>query len=82
MSSKMRDYLACLRPRAEPFRARSMGLWLVGHHPILSKGDNPKRLGLKRPFALLCPRSPGLVPRSHLSCLLMDSLVKRALFPK
>src|SRR5574341_1381406 len=54
-----------------------MGLCLAGHHLILSEGENPKRLGLKRPFALLCPRSPGLAPWSHRSYLLMDSLVSR-----
>lgn len=54
-----------------------MGLCLVGHHLILSEGENPKLLGLKRPFALQCPRSPGLAPWSHRSYLLMDSLVSR-----
>ena len=52
-----------------------MGLCRGGHHPVLSEDENPKRLGLKRPFALPCLRSPGLVPRSHLSYLLMDSLL-------
>jgi hypothetical protein len=52
-----------------------MGLCLVGHHPNLSEGENPNGLGLKRAFTLLCPRSPGLAPRSHLSYLFMDSLV-------
>jgi len=52
-----------------------MGLCLVGHHPVLSTGKNPQRLGLIRPLALLCPRSPGLDPRSRHSYLIMDSLV-------
>ena len=74
-STLLRDYLVALRPTTESFRARSMALCLVGHHPVLSKGENPKRLGLKRPFELLCPRSTGLVPRSHLGYLPMDSFV-------
>jgi len=43
--------------------------------PLLSEGKIPERLDLKRTFALPYPRSPGLVPRSHFSCLLIDSLV-------
>src|SRR3990172_9339234 len=58
-----------------------MGLCLVGHHLILSEGEYPKRLGLKRPFALLCPRSPSLAPWSHRSYLLVDSLVSRCWGP-
>jgi len=28
------------KPRDKPFRARAMGLWLVGHHPIRSRSDD------------------------------------------
>jgi len=65
MSTFLRDYLVALRPTTESFQARSMALCLVGHHPVLSKGEDPKRLGLICPLALRCPRSPGLDPRSH-----------------
>lgn len=61
--------------RADSFQARSMGLCLGSRHPVLSGRENSKRLGLKRPFALPRPRTPGLGPRSHFSCLLMDALV-------
>ena len=62
--------------RTEPFRSRSIGLCLLGHHPLLSMGENIQRLGLKVTFPLLCPRSPGLGPRSLLGYLIIvDSLV-------
>jgi hypothetical protein len=75
MSSLFRDYVASVRPRGEPFRSRSMVLCLAGHHPILSIGGNARRQGLKTTFALLCPRSPGLTPRSLFGYLIVDSLI-------
>ena len=62
-------------PRAEPFRARSIGLWLVGHHPILSEGGYSPGLGLNATCTLLCPRSTGLAPRLPYGTLLISSLV-------
>jgi hypothetical protein len=63
MSSLFRDYVASVRPRGEPFRSRSMVLCLAG-----------RRQGLKTTFALLCPRSPGLTPRSLFGYSIVDSL--------
>jgi hypothetical protein len=76
MSSLFRDYVASVRPRGEPFRSRSMVVCLAGHHPVLSIGGNARRQGLKTTFALLCPRSPGLTPRSLfglLNCGLLNN---------
>ncbi len=40
MSSLVAGHVTYLSsPRAEPFRERSIGLCLVGHHPVLSRGD-------------------------------------------
>jgi hypothetical protein len=75
MSSLFRDYVASVRPRGEPFRSRSMVLCLAGHHPVLSIGGNARRQGLKTTFALLCPRSPGLTPRSLFGYSIVDSLI-------
>src|SRR5512145_2890822 len=75
MSSLFRDYVASVRPRGEPFRSRSMVLCLAGHHPVLSIGGNARRQGLKTTFALLCPRSPGLTPRSLFGYLIVDSTI-------
>jgi hypothetical protein len=75
MSSLFRDYVASVRPRVEPFRSRSMVLCLAGHHPVLSIGGNARRQGLKTTFALLCPRSPGLTPRSLFGYSIVDSLI-------
>jgi hypothetical protein len=72
MSSLFRDYVASVRPRGEPFRSRSVVLCLAGHHPVLS---NARRQGLKTTFALLCPRSPGLSPRSLFGYSIVDSLI-------
>src|SRR5512134_99565 len=76
MSSLFRDYVARVRPRGEPFRSRSMVLCLAGHHPVLSIGGNARRQGLKTTFALLCPRSPGLTPRSLFGYAIVDSLIR------
>jgi hypothetical protein len=54
-----------------------MVLCLAGHHPVLSIGGNACRQGLKTTFALLCPRSPGLIPRSLFGYLIVDSLIMR-----
>src|SRR5512145_446421 len=75
MSSLFRDYVASVRPRGEPFRSRSMVLCLTGHHPVLSIGGNARRQGLKTTSALLCPRSPGLAPRSLFGYSIVDSLI-------
>ncbi|HEY7560459.1 MAG TPA: hypothetical protein VIH18_37265, partial [Candidatus Binatia bacterium] len=48
-----------------------------GHHPVLSIGGNARRQGLKTTFALLCPRSPGLTPRSLFGYSIVDSLITR-----
>ncbi|HEY7554841.1 MAG TPA: hypothetical protein VIH18_08530, partial [Candidatus Binatia bacterium] len=48
---------------------------LAGHHPVLSIGGNARRQGLKTTFALLCPRSPGLTPRSLFGYSIVDSLI-------
>ena len=50
MSSVFRGHVAVLRPRAKPFRSRSMGLCLEGHHPFRSKCDNCERRGLQGNF--------------------------------
>jgi hypothetical protein len=52
-----------------------MVLCLAGHHPVLSIGGNARRQGLKTTFALLCPRSPGLTPRSVFGYSIVDSLI-------
>src|SRR5512134_3240704 len=75
MSSLFRDYVASVRPRGEPFRSRSMVVCLAGHHTVLSIGGNARRQGLKTTFALLCPRSPGLTPRSLFGYSIVDSLI-------
>jgi hypothetical protein len=53
-----------------------MVLCLAGYHPVLSIGGNARRQGLKTTFALLCPRSPGLTPRSLFEYSIMDSLIR------
>src|SRR5512145_781834 len=75
MSSLFRDYVASVRPWGEPFRSGSMVLCLAGHHPVLSIGGNARRQGLKTTFALPCPRSPGLTPRSPFGYSIVDSLI-------
>jgi hypothetical protein len=52
-----------------------MVLCLAGHHPVVSIGGNARRQGLKTTFALLCPRSPGLTPRSLFGYSIVDSLI-------
>jgi len=64
---------AGVRTTGEPFRSRSMVFCLAGHHAILSMGGNAQRRGLKTSFVLLCPRSPGLTPRSLLGYLFLNS---------
>ncbi len=63
-------------PRAEPFRARSMGMYLVGHHPVRSKGGDLHRPGLNATSTFLCPRSSGLTPRLPLGYLLSKGLLQ------
>ena len=60
--------------RALPSVANGSVLWRPPPGPL--QGCKSKRLGLKRPFAFLCPGSPGLAPRSQLSYLLIDCLVR------
>ena len=54
-------------PGNEPFQARSMSFCLEGRHPIHSGGAYLIGPGLNVTFVLLCPRSPGLVPRIRMS---------------
>ena len=54
-----------------------MGLCLVGHHPVRSKGGDSRRPGQNATSTFMCPRSPGLTPRSPDGYLLMNSLVNR-----
>src|SRR5438034_6836341 len=51
MSSLICGHLKFLPPRAEPLRARSMGLCLVGHHPILSSVAVPTVQARTRPLS-------------------------------
>ena len=62
-------------PRGNPFRTRSMGLWLVGHHAVLPKGGLSNGSGRNPTSMLLCPRSSGLAPRLPYGYLLLNSLV-------
>src|SRR5438046_8506480 len=68
MSSLICGHLKFLPPRAEPLRARSMGLCLVGHHPILSSVAIPTVPARTRP---LCSRARAL----HASPLLLIGYV-------
>jgi hypothetical protein len=52
-----------------------MVLCHAGHHPVLSIGGNARRQGLKTTFALRCPRSPGLTPRSLFGYSIVDSFI-------
>src|SRR5919106_2709562 len=42
-------HLTSIRPRPEPCRARSMGLWLVGRRPVLSEGGYSNSPDLNAP---------------------------------
>jgi hypothetical protein len=56
------------------------GQWfsaLPRHNPVLSTGGNARRKGLKTTFALLCPRSPALTPRSLFGYSIVDSLISK-----
>jgi hypothetical protein len=50
------------RPRDEPFQARAIGLCLVDHHPIRSRGGYSNGPGLNASFRFGCPRFPRLAP--------------------
>src|SRR5918996_4201592 len=52
------------KPGDKPFRPRSIGLYLVGHHPIRSNGGGSHGPGLSVTFTSLCPQPPGLASRS------------------
>jgi hypothetical protein len=53
MSSLVAGHVAYLgSPRSEPFRARSIGLCLVGHHPVLSSGGYSHCTGQNATFTL------------------------------
>src|ERR671919_2518814 len=52
------------KPRGNPFRPRSIGLYLVGRHPIRSNGDGSHGPGLNVTSTSLCPQPPGLASRS------------------
>jgi len=49
MSSLVSGHLKLLPPRVEPFRARSMGLCLVGHPPVRSRVAIPTVRARTRP---------------------------------
>src|SRR5918996_2787324 len=52
------------KPRGKPFRPRSIGLYLVGRHPIRSNGDGSHGPGLSVTSTSPCPQPPGLASRS------------------
>ena len=52
-----------------------MGLWLVGHHPVLPERGLSNGSGQNATSTFLCPRSSGLATRSQNGYLLMNSLV-------
>src|ERR687891_92606 len=52
------------KPRDKPFRPRSIGLYLVGHHPIRSNGGDSHGPGLNVTSTSPCPQPPGLASRS------------------
>src|SRR5919106_5494058 len=52
------------KPRGKPFRPRSIGLYLVGRHPIRSNGDGSHGPGLSVTSTSPCPQPPGLAFRS------------------
>src|SRR5918996_4040242 len=52
------------KPRDKPFRSRSIGLYLVGRHPIRSNGGGSHGPGLNVTFTSVCPQPPGLASRS------------------
>src|SRR5918996_2373249 len=66
-------HLTSIRPRPEPCRARSMGLWLVGRRPVLSEGGYSNSPDLNATFTFVCLRSPLTRPRSLHGYVLMNS---------
>src|ERR671919_2682898 len=52
------------KPRGKPFRPRSIGLYLVGRHPVRSNGGGSHGPGLNVTSTSLCPQPPGLSSRS------------------
>jgi hypothetical protein len=46
-------------------RPRSIGLYLLGRHPIRSKGGGSHGPGLNVSSTFLCPQPPGLASRSR-----------------
>src|SRR5438094_2704734 len=63
MSSLICGHLKFLPPRAEPLRARSMGLCLVGHHPHPLQCSYSHSPGQNATFMFACPRATRLAPR-------------------
>jgi hypothetical protein len=53
------------KPRGKPFRPRSIGRYLVGRHPLRSKGGNCNGPGLNATSTSLCPQPLGLASRSR-----------------
>src|SRR5919106_3491761 len=53
------------KPRGKHFRERSIGLYLVGRHPIRSKGGGSHGPGLSVTSTSPCPQALGLASRSH-----------------
>src|SRR5918996_6425893 len=52
------------KPRDKPFRPRSIGLYLVGRHPLRSNGGGSHGPGLNVTSTYPCPQPPGLASRS------------------
>ena len=64
MSPLFRDHVAAPRPKAKPFRSRSMVLCLDGPPPRPLRGDNNLHLGLKnnllRPMPAISRARPSV----------------------
>jgi hypothetical protein len=74
------SFLNARHPQAKPFRARSIGLYLVGHRPVHSEGGYSLSSGLNAICTLLCPRSTGLAPSVALRLLnngLLNNFARR-----
>ncbi len=61
--ARSRLRLSSPRPELGTKAAECLGPCLVGHHPIRSEGAYSPGPGLNVTCTLLCPRSPGLIPR-------------------
>jgi hypothetical protein len=75
MSSLLRDCLLVCKRGASPSERGQWFSALSATTAASPLGGNAERRALKINFVLLCPRSPGLTPRSLLDYLLVDSLI-------